>query len=81
VDADCVAGAIEALARSSAASGRPAQARYLMRTGSGGASLSAFAFLVKNGVRPTGLHRLGLPCQLMGTGMAFPWSLLERVQP
>jgi cellulose synthase/poly-beta-1,6-N-acetylglucosamine synthase-like glycosyltransferase len=27
-------------------------------------------------IRPLGLHRLGLPCQLMGTGMAFAWSCL-----
>jgi cellulose synthase/poly-beta-1,6-N-acetylglucosamine synthase-like glycosyltransferase len=23
------------------------------------------------------LHRLGLPCQLMGTGMAFPWACIR----
>ena len=32
------------------------------------------AFLVKNRVRPIGLMRLGLPCHLMGTGMASPGS-------
>jgi len=30
---------------------------------------------VKNWVRPLGLRALGLPCQLMGTGMAFPWAI------
>jgi len=82
VDADCIVepGALDALARRSAASGRPAQACYLMREGQGSA-LSRFAFVVRNRVRPLGLDRLGLPCQLMGTGMAFPWGLLERVQP
>jgi cellulose synthase/poly-beta-1,6-N-acetylglucosamine synthase-like glycosyltransferase len=32
---------------------------------------------VKNWVRPLGLHALGLPCQLMGTGMAFPWNVIR----
>jgi cellulose synthase/poly-beta-1,6-N-acetylglucosamine synthase-like glycosyltransferase len=39
--------------------------------------IAEFAWVVKNQVRPTGLHRLGLPCQLMGTGMAFPWSSIN----
>ena len=39
--------------------------------------VAAFAFLVKNGVRPLGLSRLGLPCQLTGTGMAFPWKIIS----
>ena len=83
VDADCLVepGAIGALARASVAAARPVQARYLMRPGPRASVLSAFAFLVKNSVRPLGLWRLALPCQLMGTGMAFPWPLIERVQP
>jgi cellulose synthase/poly-beta-1,6-N-acetylglucosamine synthase-like glycosyltransferase len=39
--------------------------------------IAEFAWIVKNQVRPTGLARLQLPCQLMGTGMAFPWSTLR----
>jgi cellulose synthase/poly-beta-1,6-N-acetylglucosamine synthase-like glycosyltransferase len=39
--------------------------------------VAEFAWAVKNLVRPSGLHRLGLPCQLMGTGMAFPWACLS----
>ncbi|MEP7100972.1 MAG: glycosyltransferase family 2 protein, partial [Burkholderiales bacterium] len=35
------------------------------------------AWAVKNQARPLGYRRLGLPCQLMGTGMAFPWALLR----
>jgi hypothetical protein len=35
---------------------------------------------VKNVVRPTGLARLGLPCGLMGTGMAFPWAVLREAR-
>ncbi len=40
--------------------------------------LSAFAFLVKNLVRPLGLSRLGVPCLLNGTGVAFPWPIIQR---
>jgi hypothetical protein len=39
--------------------------------------VSAFAFLTKNMVRPAGLARLGIPCHLLGTGMAIPWELLD----
>jgi cellulose synthase/poly-beta-1,6-N-acetylglucosamine synthase-like glycosyltransferase len=41
--------------------------------------MAAFAWALKNQVRPTGMHRLGLPCQLMGSGMAFPWACAESV--
>ena len=30
-------------------------------------------------VRPIGLAAMGMPCQLYGTGMAFPWPLLEQL--
>jgi cellulose synthase/poly-beta-1,6-N-acetylglucosamine synthase-like glycosyltransferase len=81
VDADCqvAAGALDRLARRCVRSGRPVQALYLMyaRNGAGfEARIAQFAWIVKNQIRPLGLHRLGLPCQLMGTGMAFPWSCL-----
>ncbi|MGC4063121.1 MAG: glycosyltransferase family 2 protein [Polyangiaceae bacterium] len=39
--------------------------------------IGAFAFRVKNSLRPRGLARLGLPRQLAGTGMAFPWPVLR----
>lgn len=39
--------------------------------------VAEFAWRVKNWVRPSGLRALGLPCQLMGTGMAFPWDLIH----
>jgi cellulose synthase/poly-beta-1,6-N-acetylglucosamine synthase-like glycosyltransferase len=38
--------------------------------------ISSLATLVKNRVRPRGLRRLGQPCQLTGTGMAFPWAAI-----
>ena len=39
--------------------------------------LAEFAWVIKNQVRPLGLHRLGLPCQLMGSGMASPWACIN----
>lgn len=83
VDADCSveAGALAAIAARAVQQKRPVQAHYLMELPSNGNPAShriaAFAWRVKSFVRPTGLHRLGLPCQLMGTGMAFPWEILS----
>jgi len=82
VDADCRLGngSVDILARSCAASGSPVQARYLMQSPPGAGPMlriAEFAFVLKNAVRPLGLRRLGFPCQLVGTGMAFPWALLR----
>jgi glycosyltransferase involved in cell wall biosynthesis len=60
----------------------PIQATYLMEQPvrpSVKDGISAFAFLVKNLVRPLGLKRLGQACELMGTGMAFPWQVAMTV--
>jgi cellulose synthase/poly-beta-1,6-N-acetylglucosamine synthase-like glycosyltransferase len=79
MDADCRVeqGTLAELAKLAHRSGRPVQAVYLMHPPEreGLSSVSAFAFLVRNLVRPSGLKRLGMPCQLTGTGMAFPWEL------
>ena len=85
VDADCElrAGSVDRLAWLCIASGRPVQALDLMHAPSGSAlktRIAAFAWTVKNLVRPLGFHRLGLPCQLMGTGMAFPWPLIRSAR-
>jgi cellulose synthase/poly-beta-1,6-N-acetylglucosamine synthase-like glycosyltransferase len=82
VDADCQVseGAVDLLARCCVQTGRPVQAAYLMRAAPEAGPpmrIAEFAWLVKNRVRPEGLHRLGLPCQLMGTGMAFPWDRIK----
>jgi cellulose synthase/poly-beta-1,6-N-acetylglucosamine synthase-like glycosyltransferase len=84
VDADCQLGpgALDALVRQSAATGRPAQGVYWIGTGDepdARRRLSAFAVLLKNHIRPLGLHQLGLPCLLYGTGMAFPWNVIRSV--
>lgn len=85
MDADCHIhdGALEALAAQVTQTGKPAQAVYLLERPSrpGPKDLvSALAFMVKNLVRPSGLGRLGLPCLLTGTGMAFPWPVIRRAK-
>jgi len=83
VDADCIVapGAIDLVAQRSLATGRPVQALYLMRAPAGASlksRIAEFAWVVKNEVRPLGSHRLGLPCQLAGSGMAFPWPVIRQ---
>jgi cellulose synthase/poly-beta-1,6-N-acetylglucosamine synthase-like glycosyltransferase len=84
LDADCIPaeGALDRIAAAALAAQRPVQALYLM-TAPAGSSLrvrmAAFAWALRNQVRPLGMHRLGLPCQLMGSGMAFPWSCVSDV--
>lgn len=82
VDADCQVGegCIDRLARQCASTERPVQALYLMHSPSAAGlkmQLAEFAWRVKNLVRPLGASNMGMPCQLMGTGMAFPWTLVE----
>jgi cellulose synthase/poly-beta-1,6-N-acetylglucosamine synthase-like glycosyltransferase len=85
IDADCrvAAGAIEQLARACVRTQRPIQALDLMIAPVGSAAdyrVATFAWRVKNWVRPLGLQALGLPCQLMGTGMAFPWTAIRKAE-
>jgi cellulose synthase/poly-beta-1,6-N-acetylglucosamine synthase-like glycosyltransferase len=85
IDADCCVApdSIDQLVRMSALTMRPVQALYLMHAPRAAGILtriSQFAWTVKNHVRPLGLYKLGLPCQLMGTGMAFPWSCIESAR-
>jgi cellulose synthase/poly-beta-1,6-N-acetylglucosamine synthase-like glycosyltransferase len=75
-------GTIDRIATLAHASGRPVQATYLLRPPerrTTKSEVSAFAFMFKNLVRPQGLARIGLPCLLQGTGMAFPRSSIRRV--
>lgn len=79
VDADCIVepGALDQLARACVALDRPVQALYRMLTPEGAGlrmRVAQFAWRVKGQARALGYRRLGLPCQLMGTGMAFPWA-------
>ena len=82
IDADCrfSDGAVERLARTCEGTQRPVQALDLMTAPTGSPinfRAAEFAWRLKNWIRPLGLSALGLPCQLMGTGMAFPWSLIR----
>jgi cellulose synthase/poly-beta-1,6-N-acetylglucosamine synthase-like glycosyltransferase len=81
VDADCSMedGAIDRLVRECAARECPVQGLYqidLPPKAGFRQRVSWFAFQFKNHIRPLGLRRLGLPCLLMGTGMAFPWRII-----
>jgi cellulose synthase/poly-beta-1,6-N-acetylglucosamine synthase-like glycosyltransferase len=83
IDADCRLAdhAIHRLIQTCAQETRPVQALYLMKAPEQSPinhQVAEFAWRVKNWLRPLGLGVLGLPCQLAGTGMAFPWELIRR---
>jgi cellulose synthase/poly-beta-1,6-N-acetylglucosamine synthase-like glycosyltransferase len=85
VDADCrlAEGMIDQLALTCAVSRRPAQALYLMTAPTDSQinhQVAEFAWRVKNWLRPLGLSALRLPCQLMGTGMAFPCRVINSAE-
>ena len=82
IDADCrlADGSIDHLSATCALTSRPAQGLDLMQAPAQSAinyQVAEFTWRVKNWVRPLGLSALGLPCQLMGTGMAFPWVVIR----
>lgn len=79
IDADCQVspGSIEHLAQRCIAAAGPVQGLDLMCAPPGAGLkilIAEFAWRVKNLVRPLGWARAGLPCQLMGTGMAIGWQ-------
>ncbi len=83
VDADCVMkqNSLTLLANMAINKNRPIQALNLMKSPIGAGlktKVAEFAWAVKNWARALGYHRLGLPCQLMGAGMAFPWPLIQH---
>jgi cellulose synthase/poly-beta-1,6-N-acetylglucosamine synthase-like glycosyltransferase len=85
IDADCFVrqGSLHALIEQCINSGRPVQALYIMKSKgvpSPRQKVADFAWVVKNWVRPLGLLNLGLPCQLMGTGLAIPFELLRKLR-
>lgn len=82
IDADCrvSSGGVELFARACAASNAPVQCLYLMIADPDSRApprLAEFAWRIKNDLRPNGYARLGLPCQLLGSGMALPWRLIN----
>jgi cellulose synthase/poly-beta-1,6-N-acetylglucosamine synthase-like glycosyltransferase len=83
-DADCriAAHAVDRLVATCVTTCRPAQALYLALSSDESpidTRVAEFAWRVKNWVRPLGLQALGFPCQLLGSGMAFPWSLISSI--
>jgi cellulose synthase/poly-beta-1,6-N-acetylglucosamine synthase-like glycosyltransferase len=85
VDADCKLEefAIDRLAATCNLTNRPVQARYTMLGAPNttpGARVREFAWRVKTWIRPLGLYCAGGPCQLMGTGMAFPWEIIAEAR-
>jgi cellulose synthase/poly-beta-1,6-N-acetylglucosamine synthase-like glycosyltransferase len=81
MDADCRLGenALRCMSERAMASGRPVQSLYLMlapENETPGKGVNLFAWRVRNWIRPLGLGLFGLPTQLFGTGMAFPFRLL-----
>ncbi|MDR7092352.1 glycosyltransferase family 2 protein [Hydrogenophaga laconesensis] len=84
MDADCVAepGSLAAIAIEAHRLQRPVQAMYDMVAPPNAGlmqRIAAFAWDFRTRLRAEGYRRLGMPCQLMGSGMAFPWPVLQQV--
>lgn len=85
IDADCTISdnGISLLAQACIRHQTPIQALDLMLSPANAnlkTKIAEFAWVVKNQVRPLGFKMLGLPCQLMGTGMAFLWDDIANIQ-
>lgn len=84
LDGDCIVkpDTIKNITSKAIATGRPVQATYLMEQPDNPSlkdRVSMFSIKVKNQVRLLGLNRLGWHSLLTGSGMAFPWSLINDV--
>ena len=84
LDGDCIikADTIKNITCKAIATGRPVQSTYLMEQPENPSlndNVSMFSIKIKNLVRLLGLNQLGWHCLLTGSGMAFPWSLIEGV--
>lgn len=84
IDADCqlCEGSLDVLANTAFKLNVPVQSLDLMlaeRDSPVKQKIAAFAWIVKNQVRALGMSRLGMPCPLMGTGMAFPWQIISQM--
>ncbi|MEX2287764.1 MAG: glycosyltransferase family 2 protein [Planctomycetaceae bacterium] len=82
LDADCQVDprTIDQIGRLAHQTQRPVQSLNLCHADASAQTLhvvSSLGFRFKNLVRPLGLLRLGLPCHLMGTGMALPWKIVR----
>jgi len=82
LDADCrfAPDAVARLAAAAQAAGRPAQALYVMEAPDGAAprlAVAAFAWLMINRVRMSGLYNLADVTRFTGSGMAAPWAVVS----
>lgn len=85
LDADCLTTAADMVALSNQCFQlhKPVQGVYRMHAPPGasvGTKISAFAWLVKTQIRPSGWRWLGRTCQLMGSGFALPWSVASTLE-
>lgn len=81
LDADCqvTSQSVDQLARCVARTQGPVQGLNLSESENRGVqAVSSLGFHFKNHVRPAGLRLIGMPCHLMGTGMALPWQLASE---
>ncbi len=84
LDADCEIDGqgLSTLATECVKHSRPVQALYLMRTIANSSikqRVAGFAWFVKNKIRPFAVNKLNLPVTLTGTGMAFPWAVIQNI--
>ena len=84
VDADCriSSDALAYLSSKAVKLDRPVQGSYIFgeqQDGVASNNASSFTLWFKNHIRPLGSLRLGMPCQLTGSGMAFPWHVIRKV--
>lgn len=83
IDADCsvVKGAIRLLATKVKQLGHPVMGAYFFAAQADGhkaGGISSLALMLKNFIRPLGLHWLGLPCLLNGSGSAYPFEAIRQ---
>ena len=84
VDADCriSPGSLSHLSNKAMVLNRPVQGSYIFggQQDSAASNLaSSFTLWFKNHIRPLGSLRAGMPCQLTGSGMCFPWDVVRQV--
>lgn len=84
VDADCQVSleTIDHLAQTAIITKRPVQSLYLFEKSDNQAlkqQIIVFATKIRNYIRPLGMSRLRIPCLLLGSGMAFPWSAIKSI--
>ena len=85
VDADCYLdkNAVPLLKAYVSKTDRPVQSCYLLQHGDVqrlSVKIAAFAFVIKNKIRMRGMELLNVPVPLTGSGMAFPWHIINSAK-